>query len=132
MTSSRPYLIRALYEWILNDNHLTPYVIINATLPGVHVPKEFINNGKIVFNISPEAVNDLFISNSILEFDASFSGIPRHICAPIIAVQAIYAQENNEGMYFGDEPGGDTPSDDTPHVPSKKTAGKKSHLKVIK
>lgn len=132
MTSSRPYLIRALYEWI-NDNRLTPYIIVSTEFPEVNVPREFITDDKIIFNISPEAVNELFISNSELEFDASFSGIAKHVSAPIAAIQAIYAQENGQGMFFdGDEPGGDTPPDNTRHVNPKKIRSKKSHLKVIK
>jgi stringent starvation protein B len=131
MTSSKPYLIRALYEWI-NDNCLTPYIVVSTQLPEVNVPREFIANDKIVFNISQEAVNELFISNSELEFNASFSGIARHVNMPIEAVQAIYAQENGQGMFFGDEPGGDTPPDNTKYAHSRKVMSKKSHLKIIK
>lgn len=130
MTSSRPYLLRALFEWI-NDNRLTPYIIVNADVPDVQVPREYINDGKIVFNIHPEAVFALQVSNSTLSFDASFRGISRHISAPIHAVEAIYAQENGQGMFFGDEPGGELPPDDS-KFSQKKTPAKRPHLKVVK
>lgn len=130
MTSSRPYILRALYEWI-NDNHLTPYIIINVNHEDVSVPREFINDGRIVFNISPDAIIALEMTNSEIHFDASFSGLSRHICAPIKAIEAIYAQENGQGMFFGDEPGGDLPPDDS-KFNRKSTPAKKPHLKVVK
>lgn len=134
MTSSRPYILRALYEW-LNDNRLTPYILVNAQLPEVYVPKEHINDGKIVLNIANDAVYDLLIGNRELEFRAKFSGIARHISMPIAAVMAIYAKENGVGMVFGEEPGGDTPPDDSnqPIKTKKETpTHKKSHLKIVK
>lgn len=132
MTSSRPYLIRGLYEW-LNDNSLTPYILVDAELPEVYVPREHINDGKIVLNIAPTAVHDLFITNVELEFHASFSGRSRHISMPIAAVLAIYAQENGAGMVFGEEPGGDTPPDNSKHgAKTPPLTKQKPHLKVVK
>lgn len=131
MTSSRPYLIRGLYEWI-NDNRLTAHIIVNTEWPDVSVPSEFVKDGKIVFNISPEAVYHLHISNTELEFNASFGGVSRHIIAPIAAINAIYAQENGEGMVFGDEPGGEAPPDATKHANPKSARNKKPFLKVVK
>lgn len=104
MRSSRPYLIRALSEWIL-DNHSTPYVVVDASLPGVHVPVDFIANGQIVLNISPSAVRGLSIQNDALQFSARFGGVPMQVYVPISAVLAIYAKENGQGMVFGQEPG---------------------------
>lgn len=130
MTSSRPYILRALYEWI-NDNRLTPYIIINVNKPDVFVPREYINDGRIVFNISPDAIFGLEITNSQLQFDATFSGMSRHISTPIEAIEAIYAQENGQGMFFGDEPGGDSPPDDSKFTKTPTTV-KKPHLKVVK
>lgn len=129
-TPSRPYLIRALYEWI-NDNKLTPYIIVDAEQPDVFVPVEYVNKGRIVLNIAPEAVHELFIDNKELQFHATFRQISRHICAPISAILAIYAQENGEGMFFGDEPGGETPPDNSKFEKNKATQ-KKSHLKIVK
>lgn len=101
MSSSRPYLMRALYEWI-NDQYLTPYIVVDAQSADVVVPVDLVQNGSIVFNISEEAVGRLKISNEAIEFDASFSGVVRHIYAPISAVMAIYAQENGSGMMFAE------------------------------
>lgn len=131
MTSSRPYLIRALYEWI-NDNKLTPYILVNTNSPNVYVPKEFINDGRIVLNIAPEAIGNLLINNTELEFYASFSGVSRHISAPIEAILGIYARENGEGMFFGNEPGGDTPPDNSKFSINKNQTSKKPVLKVVK
>lgn len=104
MTSSRPYLLRALHEWVL-ENGFTPYVVVDASLPGVNVPKDFVNNGQIVLNISPGAVRGLHIGNEFLEFNARFGGVPMQVMVPIVAVLAVYAKENGQGMVFGSEPG---------------------------
>ena len=108
MRSSRPYLIRSLSEWIL-DNHATPYVVVDASMPGVHVPAEFVANGQIVLNISPSAVRALSIQNDALQFSARFGGVPMQVYVPIPAVLAIYAKENGQGMVFGQEPGSPGP-----------------------
>ena len=104
MTSSQPYLIRAVYEWLL-DNGLTPYLAVNALLPGVEVPERHIEDGKIILNVSPRAVSGLVMNNDEVEFDARFSGIPQHIYVPVHAVSAIYAYENGRGMVFDEEAG---------------------------
>ncbi len=130
MTSSRPYILRALYDWI-NDNRLTPYIMINVNHPDVFVPREFISDGRIVFNVSPDAIFGFEITNSQLEFHASFAGVSRHITAPIKAIESIYAQENGQGMFFGDEPGGDSPPDDS-KFSKKSPPAKKPFLKVVK
>lgn len=128
MQSSRPYLLRGLFEWIV-DNHYTPYVIIDAKITGTVVPENLIaENGTIVFNISPEAVGRLNISNESLEFDASFSGVIRQIYAPIPAVMAIYAQENGAGMMFADE--GVPGEEDLEH--DQVIEAKKPQLRVVK
>jgi stringent starvation protein B len=102
MRSNRPYLLRALYEWII-DNQLTPYILINAEMPGVDVPRQYVEDGKIILNIAADAVQNLHISNQAVEFDASFSGKPINVYAPIKAVLAIYARENGRGMVFNEE-----------------------------
>lgn len=103
MTSNKPYFIRALYEWIL-DNDCTPYIVVDATLPFVDVPRQFVNDGKIILNILPAATYNLNLGDDWITFSARFSGISQNINIPIGAVVAIYAQENGEGMGFQTEP----------------------------
>lgn len=137
MTPSKPYLLRALNQWIL-DNELTPYLLIDATLEHVMVPKEYITDGKIVLNITPGIVTNLMIENSFIEFDARFSGRLRRIYAPMNAVIAIYAKENGKGMVFPeeeeeDEGGAITSSNESSPPPDKPTPPRgKPNLKVIK
>lgn len=137
MLSNKPYLVRAFYEWI-NDSGCTPYVVINALVPNCHVPKEFIQNGEIVFNIAPQAVRDLKLGNDKLEFRASFSGIVRIIEAPISAVLAIYAEENGQGMFFDYEEDTVSGSSSTVEVPLKQKSDamkqdkvQTSHLRLV-
>ena len=102
MNSGKPYLIRAMYEWI-SDNKLTPYIVIDTTQEGVHVPENFISEGQITLNISNEACQGFHITNDRIVFSASFSGVAMQIVIPPQAVQAVYAQENGRGMAFTDE-----------------------------
>lgn len=132
MTPSRPYLIRALYDWLL-DNNLTPYVMVDATFPEVSVPQQFVNDGKIILNIAPSAIAALALGNKVVEFKARFSGISYHIILPVMSIQAIYSYENGRGMVFNEEEdGGDTTDGghDDPPPPSSKS--KASHLRIIK
>ena len=99
MTPSRPYLVRAIYEWLV-DNNSTPYLLIDATNPLVRVPPQHIKDGKIVLNAAPHAVKDFFIQNEGISFTARFGGVPMMISAPMVAVLAIYARENGQGMFF--------------------------------
>jgi stringent starvation protein B len=99
MLSNKPYLIRAFYEWIV-DSACTPFLVVNANFPRCNVPLQFVENGEITLNISPTAVRELKISNDLVEFRASFSGIVHIISAPVKAVLAVYAQENQQGMFF--------------------------------
>ncbi len=131
MTSSRPYLLRAIYEWLL-DNSQTPYIMVNAAAVGVSVPLNFVENGKIVLNVEPNAIGNLLMGNEAVEFDARFQGKPFHVYLPIESVLAIYSFENGRGMVFGDEDkadgAGDLPPSTTP--PTAKKA--KPNLKIIK
>lgn len=111
MTPSRPYLIRALYEWII-DNGQTPYILVNAEDEQVVVPRQFVEGGKIVLNVNPSAVQNLELGNQLVELDARFSGTPMHVSVPVNSVLAIYARENGKGMVFSDEDGGDEPPPD--------------------
>lgn len=99
MLSNKPYLIRAFYQWIL-DSQCTPYIVINANFSRCQVPIEHVENGEITLNIAPMAIRDLSITNELLEFRASFSGTVHFISAPIKAILAIYANENQQGMFF--------------------------------
>lgn len=115
MTSSRPYLLRACYEWII-DNEATPYLVIQADYPGVEVPWEHVKDSRIVLNIAPQAIRSLVLEKDYVAFHARFSGKPFEIYAPIMAVSAIYAEENGEGMVFKDETEKQIPPD--PPFPS--------------
>jgi stringent starvation protein B len=100
--STRPYLIRALYEWC-TDNGLTPYVAVQVD-ETVQVPREFVKNNEIVLNISFDATSSLKLGNEFIEFKARFGGIAREIVVPIGRVIAIYARENGQGMAFPSAP----------------------------
>lgn len=121
MTPSRPYLIRALYQWIA-DNGLTPHLLVDATATDVRVPQQYISDGKIVLNIHPNSVRDLLLENDWISFSARFSGTSYEVAFPVQATLAIYARENGHGMAFHDEDnGGDhppTPSDEGSRKPS--------------
>ncbi|MBX2808008.1 MAG: ClpXP protease specificity-enhancing factor [Cellvibrionaceae bacterium] len=134
MSSSRPYLIRALYDWIL-DNQCTPYVLVNALSDNVLVPQDYVNqDGQVVLNISPSAVVDFKMDATCLSFRARFGGVPTDIYVPCAAVLGIYAKENQQGMIFEYEP---EPEPDPP-APNDNNAGggrgsqSRPSLKVVK
>lgn len=137
MTPQKPYLIRAIYEWI-NDNQMTPYLLVNTEFEGVQVPEEYINDGKIVLNIAQDAVRNFHADNDWISFSARFSGKAMELFIPIIAVQAIYSKENNEGMFFPDEDLTPPPPESDKSTPSEKikvvkpTDKPKPSLKVVK
>lgn len=99
MSSNRPYLMRAIYDWI-TDNNLTPYVLVDATREGVRVPPHVIKNGQVVLNLAMRAVANLDLGNDWISFQARFSGVSHSILIPVSAVLALYAQENGQGMMF--------------------------------
>src|SRR3989338_7510813 len=99
MKSSRPYLVRALYEWIV-DNDCTPHLLVNAEFAGVQVPAGFASDGQIVLNVSPSAVRHLHMDNDAVSFEGRFGGVPQSLYIPSAAVLAIYARENGQGMVF--------------------------------
>ena len=109
MTSSRPYLLRAVHEWI-SDNGLTPQMVVDAEMEGVVVPAHCAENGRIVLNVSAGAVRGLHIGNERIEFDARFSGIGFHVELPPRAVLAMVARENGVGMSFPKEPDAPPPA----------------------
>ncbi len=143
MTSSRPYLIRAMYEWLV-DNGLTPYLLVDATQEGVEVPKDYVEDGRIVLNIGPGASRDLELGAEFVTFSARFSGQAMWVTAPIAAVSAVYAKENGQGMMFSDDapemggepaaaPGVSGDSADEPDgTPPSGGAKKRPALRVVK
>ena len=133
MNSSRPYLTRALYEWIV-DNGCTPYVVVNANRDDVQVPRAYVKDGQIVLNIAPTAVVGLKVDNDALEFNARFGGVAMQVYVPMGAVLGIYARENGQGMIFEPE---DTPSPTPPYKtgPGETADNKKPGrpgLKIVK
>lgn len=102
LTPRRPYLLRAFYDWLL-DNQLTPHLVVDVTLDGISVPMEFARDGQIVLNIAPRAVAGLELGNNEVHFNARFGGVPRQVVVPMAAVLAIYARENGAGTMFEPE-----------------------------
>lgn len=140
MLPNRPYLLRAFYQWIV-DSHCTPYIVLDAENKLVRVPEQFIENGKIVLNVSPQATRDFEVTAHQLGFRARFSGVTRDITAPVASVLAIYAVENGRGIVFDEEDfssSGDgevlPPPDNSPPDNSTPAKGKKRppHLRVVK
>lgn len=125
MNSNKPYLLRALHEWIL-DNGLTPHIIVDIQGQGVDVPPQAIQDGKLVLNIAPRATRNLEMSNESISFEARFAGAPHPIFLPIDAVMAIYARENGQGMMFARDKEADEES------PSAGPRSSGPNLKLIK
>ena len=124
MNSSRPYIIRAIYEWIA-DNDCTPHLLVDVNQEGVEVPQAYVTDGQIVLNISPSAVVGLEMGNELIFFNGRFGGVATDIVVPIKAILGIYARENGQGMVFdaGEEP------EDPPEPPNSRT---RPSLKVVK
>ncbi|VEG91058.1 ClpXP protease specificity-enhancing factor [Legionella spiritensis] len=130
MSSNKPYLIRAIYDWIV-DNNLTPYILVDAEYPGVQVPEAHVNGGKIILNISPQACRGLHLENDRIIFTARFSGQTVQIVVVPAAVIAIYARENGRGMEFGVEYD-EAKSPDLTSESSKMKAKSKPSLTLVK
>lgn len=136
-TSNKSYLLNAIYDWIV-DNEGTPHVVLFAENPQVLVPQHYVENGKIVLNISPTAAQELLIDPEGISFSARFGGKPFSIYSPIDMVLAMYASENNEGLSFDLEDIDNTPPDSPSPPPSRskkppqKKSGKRPTLKVVK
>lgn len=122
MTSHRPYLLRALYEWII-DNGMTPHVLVDATQPGVRVPAHTVKEGKVVLNIAERAVAMLEMDNESIRFTARFGGVSHPVAVPISAVLAIYARETGQGMALPEDiPGnGDAQGDEEMPIPESES-----------
>ena len=131
MTSTKPYLIRAINEWIL-DNNFTPYIIVNAKGRGVEVPLQFVDNGKIILNLSPTAIKNLILDNEYVQFQARFSGQVHLIHIPMYAVLAIQAKENNKGFIFPIEDNIEPPSSNDSKIKNAQNKqGKKSKANLV-
>ncbi len=143
MKPSRPYIARAIYDWLL-DCDLTPHIVVDATRQGVQVPGQFVENGQIVLNVAPGAVRGFIMDDQAVEFNARFSGQPMQVYVPFSAVVAMYARENGQGMVFGQEPGAELYLQPIPEMtvqpdaevasplPPKSKHSKKPSLKVVK
>ena len=132
MTSSQPYLVRGIYDWII-DNGMTPYLLVNAENDYAMIPRDFVEDGKIVLNINPSAISDLQLGNDYIMFNARFSGKAMEVSIPVIAVLAIYARENGQGMMF-DENNTTLPPSPPENTTSQKQQqkNKKPQLKFVK
>lgn len=133
MTPTRPYLVRAFNDWIL-DNGLTPHLLVDAAVPGTRVPAAYVRDGRIVLNIAPGAVGDLQLGTAEITFNARFGGVAHAIRLPVAAVLAIYARENGQGMFFGDEEAGAeaAPGDSPEATPDTPPGGGKPALRIVK
>ena len=146
MTSHRPYLLRALYEWIV-DNGMTPHILVDATRPGVRVPSHTVNEGRVVLNIAERAVARLEMDNDSVRFTARFGGVSQSVSVPLSAVLAVYARETGQGMVLpddipghgpaaGDDASGDQQDgpddDDTPPPGDDGPPRRGAHLRVVK
>lgn len=130
LRSRRPYLLRAMHEW-MTDNGQTPHFVVDAATEGVIVPRQYVRDGKIVLNASYGATAGLMIKNDWVSFSARFSGTPFEVRLPVHAVLGIYARETGQGMIFSeDEPGPDGPP--SPGKPSGGDEPRRPKLKVVK
>jgi stringent starvation protein B len=125
MTPLKPYLIRSVYEWIV-DNNLTPHLLVNANSNKGNLPIDYIEDGKIVLNIRPQAIDALSLGNEFIEFNARFSGKPMTITASVNAVMAIYAKENGKGLVFDQE------NNDGHEPPPEQEPPIKPSLRIVK
>ena len=132
MTSHRPYLLRALNQWIA-DNGMTPHLLVDATVPGVQVPPQAVHEGKVVLNIAERAVTRLSIDNEWIGFTARFGGVSQPVLVPMGAVLAIYARETGQGMALPEDAQATDPGDG-PEPPASPDEGppRRSHLRVVK
>ncbi|MBE0405755.1 ClpXP protease specificity-enhancing factor [Psychrobacter sp. AOP22-C1-22] len=139
ITPTRPYMVRALYQWI-EDNALTPYLMVDATAENVQIPREHVQDGRIVLNIASRATGNMSMENDYIHFSARFGGVSQEIWVPLTAVMGIYAKENSQGMFFdpkeyeGYQPEEDSTvtADKSPTAAPKPKRDNKAGLKVLK
>ena len=132
MKSRRPYLLRALHEWI-SDSNCTPHIVVDAGAAGVEVPRQYVQDGKIVLNVSWSATGQLQLGNEELQFNGRFGGVSMHVRIPVSAVLAIYARETGQGMMFAEDDEPQPPKGPQPEPQPPKDAGAgRPKLKVVK
>ena len=141
ITPTRPYMVRALYQWI-EDNDLTPYLMVDAMADNVQIPREHVQDGRIVLNIASRATGNMSMENDYIHFSARFSGVSQEIWVPLTAVLGIYAKENHEGMFFDPNEYDDYQPEEAPFISSAKKSlhtdtpkpkrDNKAGLKVLK
>jgi stringent starvation protein B len=144
MKARRPYLLRAIHEWI-TDSLCTPHIVVDAGITGVEVPRQFVQDGKIVLNVSWTATANLRMTNDEVSFSGRFGGTSMSVSVPITAVLAIYARETGQGMIFNDDDAGPQgppvsaakepgakPGDEPPPKPPAPTDRRRAKLKVVK
>ncbi|MSQ68216.1 MAG: ClpXP protease specificity-enhancing factor [Gammaproteobacteria bacterium] len=134
MTSTKPYLIRAIYEWIV-DNGLTPHLLVDTRDPQVSVPQQYVKENSIVLNLAPSAVRDLQLGNEFIGFSARFAGVSQEVFVPVGAARMIFARENGQGMALTEQPPEAAPSEDAPPPPPPPAPGggkRGGHLTRVK
>jgi stringent starvation protein B len=130
----RPYLLRAMHEWIV-DSGCTPHIVVDASVPGVEVPRQYVQDGKIVLNVGLSATAGLVLGNDEVSFSGRFGGTSMAVRVPVAAILAVYARETGQGMIFSEEGAPPPPAGDEPQPPSPpqpKPAGSRAKLKVVK
>ncbi len=133
LKSRRPYLLRAMHEWI-SDNHQTPHIVVDASVTGVEVPRQYVQDGKIILNVSLNATSGLNLGNEAVMFRARFGGATHDVTVPIAAVMGSYARETGQGKIFS-EADAPIPPPESPPEPSAPTPEPKRTrptLKVVK
>lgn len=139
LTPTRPYMIRAIFEW-LEDNQLTPYLMVDTSQPHVSVPQEYVQDGRIVLNIASRATGGLEIDNEYIHFNARFGGVSREIWVPMQAVMGIYAKENSQGMFFdpaeyehyvADNANDNSSNSKKPQTPNRPKRENKAGLRIL-
>lgn len=132
MKPRRPYLLRAIHEWI-SDSQCTPHIVVDAAMAGVEVPRQYVRDGKIILNVSWSATAQLQLGNDEVTFTGRFGGASLHVRVPIAAVLAIYARETGQGMVFSEEDGVPPPAPAPPETPPPAASGGgRAKLKVVK
>ena len=134
VTPTRPYLARAIYEWIC-DNQLTPYLLVDATQQHTDVPQQFVKDGQIVLNLAPHAIHQFHMDNDAISFSARFGGVAKDIYVPIRAVLGLYARENGQGLFFDPSEYGDIQETIETPIEDKKqeteSSKKKPSLRIL-
>lgn len=131
MTSSRPYLIRAIYQWVVDNQH-TPHMLVDASGEDVQVPKQFVQDERIVLNIAPQAVQALNLGDEYISFSARFAGRSQDVFVPVQRVMAVYSRENGQGMMFGEEDTPPSPTGGEPKASGPRSGSGRPGLRVVK